>query len=46
MRRKPDADCVVHEKFKDPVGIEEDCPCDDEDYEWCVRFISSLRLTC
>ncbi|ORY88169.1 putative signal sequence binding protein [Leucosporidium creatinivorum] len=38
MRRKPDADCVVHEKFKDPVGIEEDCPCDDEDYECDYNF--------
>lgn len=34
MRRKPDADCVVHEKFKDPVGVEENCACEDEDYEW------------
>lgn len=44
MRRKADADCVVHEKFKDPVGREEDCPCSDEDYEWFVHhFPSSLQ---
>lgn len=36
LRRKQDADCVVMDKFKDPVGVEEDCPCSDEDYEWCV----------
>lgn len=36
MRRKADADCVVAEKFKDPVGVEENCACSDEDYEWYV----------
>jgi hypothetical protein len=36
-RRKQDVDCVVAEKFKDPVGREENCSCTDEDYEWCVR---------
>lgn len=43
MRRKPDADCVVLEKFKDPVGVEEDCPCDDEDYEWCAELSTYPR---
>ncbi|GAA5905768.1 hypothetical protein JCM6882_000453 [Rhodosporidiobolus microsporus] len=37
-RRKPDADCVVAEKWKDPVGREEDCPCEDEDYECDYNF--------
>jgi len=37
-RRKPDADCVVADKWNDPVGREENCPCDDEDYEWCALF--------
>lgn len=37
-RRKQDADCVVREKFKDPVGKEEDCPCTDEDYECDYNF--------
>jgi len=36
MRRKQDADCVVGEKWKDPVARMENCACDDEDYEWCV----------
>ncbi|KAM0787341.1 hypothetical protein ACM66B_003430 [Microbotryomycetes sp. NB124-2] len=38
MRRKPDADCVIGDKFQDPVGVEEDCPCDDEDYECDYNF--------
>ncbi|KAM0751951.1 putative signal sequence binding protein [Meredithblackwellia eburnea MCA 4105] len=38
MRRKADADCVVHKKFEDPVGREEDCPCTDEDYECDYNF--------
>lgn len=25
------------DKFKDPVGREEDCECTDEDYEWSVK---------
>lgn len=33
-RRKQDADCVVADKFKDPVNREENCVCTDEDYEW------------
>ncbi|GAA5912886.1 vacuolar protein sorting/targeting protein 10 [Sporobolomyces salmoneus] len=38
MRRKPDADCVVANKWNDPVGTEENCPCDDEDYECDYNF--------
>lgn len=41
-RKIPDADCFVGEKFTDPVEHEENCPCDDDDYEWCVAFLSSL----
>ncbi len=33
-RRKPNADCYVGDKFKDPVEHEDDCPCEDTDYEW------------
>lgn len=32
-RRKADADCVVADKFNDPVGREEPCPCGEDDYE-------------
>lgn len=39
MRRKQDADCVIGEKWKDPVGREENCPCEDEDYEWCAAVL-------
>ncbi|GAA5827143.1 hypothetical protein JCM3770_007150 [Rhodotorula araucariae] len=38
MRRKEDADCVIGEKWTDPVGREEDCPCEDEDYECDYNF--------
>lgn len=44
MRRKPDADCFIRDKFKDPVGREEDCPCTDEDYEWCVQQRADRNL--
>ncbi|PWN28461.1 Oligoxyloglucan reducing end-specific cellobiohydrolase [Jaminaea rosea] len=32
-RRKADADCFVKDKFHDPVGREDPCPCTEEDYE-------------
>jgi len=38
-RRKPDANCVVAEKFKDPVGREENCVCTDEDYECDYNYV-------
>ncbi|GAA6013403.1 hypothetical protein JCM11491_006065 [Sporobolomyces phaffii] len=38
LRRKPDADCVVGDKWNDPVGMEENCPCDDEDFECDYNF--------
>lgn len=34
MRRKEDADCIVSDLFKEPVGTEENCRCTDEDFEW------------
>ncbi|KAG5353581.1 vacuolar protein sorting/targeting protein PEP1 [Termitomyces sp. Mn162] len=40
-RRKPDADCYVGEKFKDPVMHEEDCECTDADYECDYNFVRS-----
>ncbi|KAI0314429.1 Oligoxyloglucan reducing end-specific cellobiohydrolase [Amylostereum chailletii] len=39
MRRKANADCYVGDKFKDPVEHEENCPCDDEDYECDYNFV-------
>ena len=33
-RRKQDADCIVSDIFKEPVGKEENCACTDEDFEW------------
>ncbi|KAI0041822.1 Oligoxyloglucan reducing end-specific cellobiohydrolase [Auriscalpium vulgare] len=38
-RRKPDADCYVGDKFQDPVEHEENCPCDDEDFECDYNFV-------
>ncbi|KAF8579723.1 Oligoxyloglucan reducing end-specific cellobiohydrolase [Ramaria rubella] len=38
-RKKPDADCYVGNKFEDPVTHEENCPCEDEDYECDFNFV-------
>ncbi|KAG5643932.1 vacuolar protein sorting/targeting protein PEP1 [Asterophora parasitica] len=38
-RRKPDVDCYVGEKYKDPVEHDEDCECTDEDYECDYNFV-------
>ncbi|KAL6301716.1 hypothetical protein BKA93DRAFT_738184 [Sparassis latifolia] len=38
-RRKPDANCYVGDKFTDPVGHEENCPCSDEDYECDYNYV-------
>ncbi|KAF5379399.1 hypothetical protein D9615_006570 [Tricholomella constricta] len=38
-RRKPDVDCYVGEKYKDPVEHAEDCECTDEDYECDYNFV-------
>jgi Sortilin, neurotensin receptor 3, C-terminal len=37
-RRKPDVDCYVGHKFEDPVEHDENCPCQDSDYEWSVTL--------
>jgi hypothetical protein len=42
-RRKPDADCYIGKKFEDTVEYEENCPCEDDDYEWCAPAITSAR---
>lgn len=36
QRKKIGADCYVGHKFEDPVGQEDNCPCSDIDFEWCV----------
>ena len=38
-RRKLDAMCYVGDKFTDPVGHEENCPCADEDYECDFNYV-------
>ncbi|GAA5980381.1 hypothetical protein JCM11641_001783 [Rhodosporidiobolus odoratus] len=38
LRRKPDADCVIADKWNDPVGQEENCPCEEDDYECDYNF--------
>ncbi|KAI0248766.1 Oligoxyloglucan reducing end-specific cellobiohydrolase [Lactifluus subvellereus] len=38
-RRKPGADCYVGEKFSDPVEHEENCPCQDEDFECDYNYV-------
>ncbi|KAJ7065213.1 vacuolar protein sorting/targeting protein 10 [Mycena amicta] len=38
-RRKPDVDCYVGEKFRDPVEHEDNCACTDADYECDYNFV-------
>lgn len=38
-RRKLDAKCYVGNKFEDPVGHEDDCPCQESDYECDFNFV-------
>ncbi|EGN96883.1 hypothetical protein SERLA73DRAFT_170248 [Serpula lacrymans var. lacrymans S7.3] len=40
-RRKPDANCYVGEKFNDPVEHEENCACEDADFECDYNFVRS-----
>ncbi|KAI3629041.1 hypothetical protein CBS9595_000113 [Malassezia furfur] len=40
MRRRADADCVVLEKFRDPVGHEDACVCTAADYECDMHFVA------
>ncbi|KAJ2911663.1 hypothetical protein MD484_g8748, partial [Candolleomyces efflorescens] len=38
-RRKESADCYVGDKFHDPLGHEENCACEEEDYECDYNFV-------
>ncbi|KAF9483067.1 vacuolar protein sorting/targeting protein 10 [Pholiota conissans] len=38
-RRKPDADCYVGEKYKDPVVHDENCECTEADFECDFNFV-------
>ncbi|KAF8962397.1 vacuolar protein sorting/targeting protein 10 [Flammula alnicola] len=38
-RRKPEANCYVGEKYKDPVVHEDTCECTDADYECDFNFV-------
>ncbi|KAF8894237.1 vacuolar protein sorting/targeting protein 10 [Gymnopilus junonius] len=40
-RRKPDANCYVGEKFKDPVVHEDNCECKDSDYECDYNYVKN-----
>jgi hypothetical protein len=42
-RRKPDANCYVGNKFEDPRENEQNCPCEDDDYEWYGLVIEPRR---
>lgn len=45
-RRKPDADCFIQDKFHDPEGKEDPCPCTDADYECDFGFSRDARGEC
>ncbi|CAO1617832.1 unnamed protein product [Sympodiomycopsis kandeliae] len=45
-RRKASADCVVADKFHDPVSREEPCPCTDEDYECDFGYVRDPGGSC
>lgn len=34
--------CYVGNKFEDPIEHEENCPCEDDDYEWYVALLLSI----
>ncbi|KAF8325469.1 Oligoxyloglucan reducing end-specific cellobiohydrolase [Cantharellus anzutake] len=38
-RRKADVDCYVGDKFRDPEEHEENCPCEEEDYECDYNYV-------
>ncbi|KAG0252396.1 vacuolar protein sorting/targeting protein PEP1 [Actinomortierella ambigua] len=38
-RRKADAQCLVNRDFEDPIKTDEDCPCDDEDFECDYNYV-------
>jgi hypothetical protein len=37
-RRKKDADCFVDDVYTDPIPLEENCPCTEEDFECDYNF--------
>jgi hypothetical protein len=41
-RRKGDANCYVGKKYDDPIEHEDNCPCEEEDYEWLVLCFVSI----
>ncbi|CAO1625062.1 unnamed protein product [Jaminaea pallidilutea] len=45
-RRKADADCIVGDKFTDPVGHEDPCPCTDDDYECDFGYAANESGEC
>ncbi|KAN0063715.1 vacuolar protein sorting/targeting protein PEP1 [Thecaphora frezii] len=45
-RRKADADCVVADKFHDPEGKEDPCPCTDADYECDFGYVRDSAGKC
>ncbi|SNX87401.1 related to VPS10 domain-containing receptor SorCS1 precursor [Melanopsichium pennsylvanicum] len=45
-RRKPDADCFLMDKFRDPEGKEDPCPCTDADYECDFGFARDSKGEC
>ncbi|CDS81921.1 related to VPS10 domain-containing receptor SorCS1 precursor [Sporisorium scitamineum] len=45
-RRKPDADCFIQDKFHDPEGKEDPCPCTDADYECDFGFARDTQGSC
>ncbi|KAG2031911.1 vacuolar protein sorting/targeting protein 10 [Suillus americanus] len=38
-RRKTDADCYMGEKFQDPAGHDDKCPCEEHDYECDYNYV-------
>lgn len=45
-RRRPDAACVVRDKFREPEAHEESCTCTRDDYECDVGFARSPSGEC
>jgi hypothetical protein len=46
LRRKPDADCAVGDKFNEVPPQMEDCPCTDADYECDFGFVAAADGSC
>jgi len=43
-RRKQDANCYVGREFDDPREHEQNCPCEDDDYEWYELFFKRVLM--